>query len=471
MQSSVPVALPTPITAAPPIGKPLPAPTDFADELMKLLAAMVPASATPVAATGTVLGTQSSSTRPEADGSPATDASPPPSPNTVTTNLAASGNTASALTMSVPVATAPQTMPLPAAQAEAAEEPLPTPVIEAPDPELPVLPPAIEAPDPEVPKTWSAPDATTGRSRAATTVRRNAETAAPAPTGAAEMLQPALPLPMVPPATTPPLHPPAADAATDTATQQTSLAAALPVPDMPRNAAAPPTGAAPPTALIDAATVHRQPTADADGKPEPVTAPAASIAPMPPPPATPAVHTPTTPAATPGTSHPSPAAQITPALVSMSHAPDGAQRLTMKLEPPELGQVHIQIDRPTDDAPARVAISVERPETLQLLLRDQPQLQRALDQAGVPAEGRSITFHVTAPEPAARTETAMAPAPTGSSAAMGGDFSHSASRQDGRPARPEPEAGASGVADDNEDFGAIAVTPMRWRRAGLDITA
>ena len=34
----------------------------------------------------------------------------------------------------------------------------------------------------------------------------------------------------------------------------------------------------------------------------------------------------------------------------------------MKLEPPELGQVQIRIDRPADDAPARIAITVERPE-------------------------------------------------------------------------------------------------------------
>lgn len=155
----------------------------------------------------------------------------------------------------------------------------------------------------------------------------------------------------------------------------------------------------------------------------------------------------------------------------MSHAPDGAQRLTMKLEPPELGQVHIRIDRPVDAAPARVEITVERPETLQLLLRDQPQLQRALDQAGVPAEGRSVTFHVTTPEPAARTETAMAPTPTGASTAMGGDLSHGASRQGGRPMQPGMQTDASGATDDNEDLGAIAVMPTRWLRAGLDITA
>ena len=81
----------------------------------------------------------------------------------------------------------------------------------------------------------------------------------------------------------------------------------------------------------------------------------------------------------------------------MAHAPDGTQRLTLRLDPPELGHVQIRIDRPPD-APARVEITVEKPETLTLLLRDQPQLQRALDQAGVPPDGRSVTFHIATAE-------------------------------------------------------------------------
>jgi hypothetical protein len=143
----------------------------------------------------------------------------------------------------------------------------------------------------------------------------------------------------------------------------------------------------------------------------------------------------------------------------------------MKLEPPELGQVQIRIDRPADNAPAHIAITVERAETLQLLLRDQPQLQRALDQAGVPAEGRTISFHVVTPEPAARSETAIAPAPTGSSSAMGGDLSHGASRQGERSAQPEIQQRTTGSADDNATVEAIPIMPMRWLRTGLDITA
>ncbi len=95
-----------------------------------------------------------------------------------------------------------------------------------------------------------------------------------------------------------------------------------------------------------------------------------------------------------------PAQQVSAALVSLAGTPGGGQRMTLRLEPAELGQVQIRIDRP-QDAPAQVEITVQRPETLTLLLRDQPQLQRALDQAGVPADGRSLTMHVAAPQSAA----------------------------------------------------------------------
>ena len=111
----------------------------------------------------------------------------------------------------------------------------------------------------------------------------------------------------------------------------------------------------------------------------------------------------------------------------MGHMSDGTQRVTMRLDPPELGRVQVRIDRPTD-APARVEITVEKAETLTLLLRDQTQLQRALDQAGVPAEGRSVTFHVASPEPAPRSEPAPAPAPGVAAGGPNGNGSHGAQR-------------------------------------------
>jgi hypothetical protein len=161
----------------------------------------------------------------------------------------------------------------------------------------------------------------------------------------------------------------------------------------------------------------------------------------------------------------SPVAQVAPALVALGHTSDGTQHITMRLQPPELGQVQIRIERPAD-APARVEITVSRSETLTLLLRDQPQLQRALDQAGVPPEGRSIAFHVAPPEPAPRSEgIAAAASGTGAGGLSGGEFSHGgAANRGGNPSRQTANPG-----DDDDNFTPVAVS--RWMRAGLDITA
>jgi flagellar hook-length control protein FliK len=160
----------------------------------------------------------------------------------------------------------------------------------------------------------------------------------------------------------------------------------------------------------------------------------------------------------------SPAAQLAPALVQMGHAPDGAQRLTVRLDPPELGLVQVRIDRPAEAA-ARVEITVEKPETLTLLLRNQPQLQHALDLAGVPAEGRSVTFHVASPEPSRNSEPATAPAPGVAAGGLSGDGSHGAPRQGGQSGRQQTSA------QDGSETEFTPIGPTGWLRGGLDITA
>jgi flagellar hook-length control protein FliK len=161
---------------------------------------------------------------------------------------------------------------------------------------------------------------------------------------------------------------------------------------------------------------------------------------------------------------PSPAAQVAPALVALTHAPDGAPRLTLRLDPPELGLVQIRIERP-QDAPARVEITVQRQETLTLLLRDQPQLQTALNQAGVPLDGRSITFHLVAPEPVARSD-GSAPNSGTDFAGQSGNGADGASRQGGS----AQQRSADGM-DDNNDANFTPIAAPTWLRAGLDITA
>ena len=159
-----------------------------------------------------------------------------------------------------------------------------------------------------------------------------------------------------------------------------------------------------------------------------------------------------------------PVSQLAPALVSLRHSPDGTQRLTMRLDPPELGHLQLRIDRPLD-APARVEITVEKAETLTLVLRDQPQLQRALDQAGVPPEGRSITFHVASPDPVPRNDPGTVPTPGVATGGPSGDGSHGAHRQAGHPRQEQASM---------QDGGGPLFSPtawMGWVRGGLDITA
>lgn len=207
-----------------------------------------------------------------------------------------------------------------------------------------------------------------------------------------------------------------------------------------------------PTAAPDPAPQNHVTPAQAAAMP---TDPASAVVALPPPSAT---HV--KPDAPPAT--PSPAAQVAPALVSLAHAPNGTSRLTLRLDPPDLGHVEVRVTRLPGE-PVRVEVTVQRPETLGLLLRDQPQLQRALDQAGLPADGRSLTFHVAAPPPPA---SPSASAPTGPSgfAPSGDDYGSPGNHHQGGAGR-----GGMPAEDASADAGP-APSPV-WLRAGLDITA
>jgi hypothetical protein len=154
-----------------------------------------------------------------------------------------------------------------------------------------------------------------------------------------------------------------------------------------------------------------------------------------------------------------PAEQIAPALVGMLKTADGTQSVTVRLQPPELGQVQIRVGQAMDGT-ARVDITTEKTETLQLLQRDQPRLDQALDLAGVPSAGRSVTFQVVAPDPAG----ASVPRPdstTSGSGDSGQGQSGGAWRQSGD-SHNDPD---SGQGPDQQKARAF------WFRAGLDITA
>ena len=169
---------------------------------------------------------------------------------------------------------------------------------------------------------------------------------------------------------------------------------------------------------------------------------------------------PQAPARSPAADKPAPppaAAQVGPALASFavgaSH-PGAPQHLTIRLDPTDLGRVQVRIER-SPDGSARVDLKVEKPDTLLLLLRDQPQLHRALDLAGVPSTERTLQFHLAPPDAAS---------PGGMAAQSNADGGHGQHR----PGQPHSgRFAAHGAPSSGEPIPG----PATFRRAGVDIMA
>lgn len=128
------------------------------------------------------------------------------------------------------------------------------------------------------------------------------------------------------------------------------------------------------------------------------------------------------------------------------------QTLTVHLAPAELGRVEVRIER-TSGGPARIELTAERPETLVRLVQDQSQLHHALDQAGIPAENRTLHFTLA-------TSSSSAGGSAGSSFNSGG-------AQNGAQHRQQSGQNSPWTHDDIELTPSVAT----WSRAGLDITA
>jgi len=96
------------------------------------------------------------------------------------------------------------------------------------------------------------------------------------------------------------------------------------------------------------------------------------------------------------------ARSLSPAIVSAAaaiarNAAQGENRFSMRLDPPELGRVDVRL-KIGDDGLARAHLIVERPETLDMFLRDQRALERSLEQAGVKTDGNSLQFSLKGDE-------------------------------------------------------------------------
>ena len=124
-------------------------------------------------------------------------------------------------------------------------------------------------------------------------------------------------------------------------------------------------------------------------------------------------------------------------------AADGADRIEIHLSPASLGQVDVELEV-TPDGRVDAVVRVERPETLELLQRDARQLARALQDAGLQADGGSLSFHLRGDEQRQPGQGwAFAAAAGGGRASL-------------RPGSAATEA-------------AIAAEPSRLMRGGVDI--
>ncbi len=149
---------------------------------------------------------------------------------------------------------------------------------------------------------------------------------------------------------------------------------------------------------------------------------------------------------------------------------DGSSKLTIRLDPAELGHVRVEITRGQDGS-SSVRVAVERVETLGRLQSDLTHLHLALDRAGVP-EQRTLAVHLAPPEPAGTA--------SGGSFA-GGQSGGQPNSQGGAPGREGGQAGGFqagnrfGGADDGSSSGRMtsAARAASYRRidTGVDITA
>lgn len=73
------------------------------------------------------------------------------------------------------------------------------------------------------------------------------------------------------------------------------------------------------------------------------------------------------------------------------HADTGANRFQLRLDPPELGRVEVRMEI-SPEGKLSAVIAVERPETLDLLQRDQRALERSLTEAGLKTDSNSLNF-------------------------------------------------------------------------------
>jgi len=72
----------------------------------------------------------------------------------------------------------------------------------------------------------------------------------------------------------------------------------------------------------------------------------------------------------------------------------GAKQIEIRLDPEELGKLHIKLDISSDGKASGIVITADNKYTLELLQRDVRGLQQALADAGIDPEGSSLSFNL-----------------------------------------------------------------------------
>jgi flagellar hook-length control protein FliK len=182
--------------------------------------------------------------------------------------------------------------------------------------------------------------------------------------------------------------------------------------------------------------------------------------------------------ATPQTHPASPAEQVAPALLTLAKTADGGLQMTVRLQPADLGMVQVRIAQAVSGT-TQIDITAENPATLLALQRDQPQLHRTLDEAGIPAAGRTVTFHVAEAAQAAagnqpgagHAGSHQGSANRNSSTATDADGSAAGGRGSYRASERNAYPTARRRAAPPATAGPQAATTAPSYRIGLDITA
>jgi flagellar hook-length control protein FliK len=74
-------------------------------------------------------------------------------------------------------------------------------------------------------------------------------------------------------------------------------------------------------------------------------------------------------------------------------AAQGQSRMNVQLHPAELGRVEVRLDI-GDDGRVRASLTVDKPETLDMLQRDVRSLEKALNDAGLRASQDDLAFNL-----------------------------------------------------------------------------